>query len=257
MNLHCSTLGKGRPLILIHGWGMHGGVWNECAGELARHFRVLCPDLPGHGHSPAPRTPIGLTDLAGACLPLLEEKSLILGWSLGGLVALALARQAPERVAGLVLTGATPRFAAGEDWPHGMAPRMLEAFRTRLAEDAPRTLQRFLALQAQGDSAGRGLLRRLQTIAARAPAPDTTALASGLAILENSDLRPTLAGISCPVLVIHGETDALVPVAAAAHLADALPRASLQRFARSGHVPFLSRAGEFLRCLVEFAAHER
>ena len=256
MSLHCVHSGTGRPLLMLHGWGMHAGVWDDCAGPLAARFRVIRPDLPGHGLS-APQGPsCGLAELARACLPLLEEDSLVLGWSLGGLVALELARLAPEGVAGLVLVGATPRFAAGADWPHGMAPALLAAFRTQLAEDAPRTLQRFLALQVRGDEAGRGLLRRLQAIAAQAPSPDPAALASGLAILEESDLRPALAEINCPALLIHGEADALVPVAAAEHLATTLPRARLHRLAHTGHAPFLSRSGDFLRCLEAFAAHE-
>ena len=51
MNLHVDSYGSGAPLLLIHGWGMHGGMWGGVAEQLAEHFRVLVVDLPGHGYS--------------------------------------------------------------------------------------------------------------------------------------------------------------------------------------------------------------
>ena len=116
MSLYVEISGAGRDLILIHGWGMHGGVWAGVVDALSQQFRVHVVDLPGMGHSPAcaPYTLAQLTDTVAAVLP---DRAMMCGWSLGGLVAMQLALSHPGRVERLMLVGATPRFVGGEDWP--------------------------------------------------------------------------------------------------------------------------------------------
>lgn len=252
MNSLCSeTFGQGPRLVLIPGWAMHSGVWREFAERLAADFCVTCVDLPGHGLSPA-WAEWTLADTAEALSELIPDQALWLGWSLGGQLALELARRCPGKVAGLVLMTTNPRFVAEESWP-GMAPAVFESFARGVEADIQGTLNRLLALSCLGTADVRGLLHRLQTAWGSYPIPTPSVLRQGLEILRRTDLRPALADIACPVAVVAGEEDRLVPVAAARRLAASLPRAQLAILEGAGHVPFLSHP-EGLAALVRGVA---
>src|SRR3989338_1758647 len=98
MNLYMESLGDGPTVLLVHGWGLHGGVWRDLAARLARSFRVLVPDLPGHGRSRGMRTQASLAGLADDLSRRLTEPAIWIGWSLGAFVALATARNHPQAV---------------------------------------------------------------------------------------------------------------------------------------------------------------
>lgn len=169
-----------------------------------------------------------------------------LGWSLGGLVALAAAIRS-DRIARLILVAATPRFVTAPDWPCGIAPEVLTEFATALERDYGSTITRFLSLQAGDGPEERSVLRRLRAEVARYGEPDRAALRSGLAVLRHTDLREALARVACPATVIHGGRDRLVPPGAATRLARMLPRASAHVLAAAGHAPFLTAPEAFVR----------
>ena len=96
--LYVESGGRGAPIVLLHGWGMHGGIWDECAAALADGWRVSKVDLPGHGRS-VPRPGIdridGLTEIVARHAP---RRMTLIGWSLGGMVAMGMAQHQPQRV---------------------------------------------------------------------------------------------------------------------------------------------------------------
>uniref|UniRef100_UPI0025F359E1 alpha/beta fold hydrolase n=1 Tax=Thiobacillus sp. TaxID=924 RepID=UPI0025F359E1 len=114
-------------LALVHGWGMNARVFDELAVLLAAAFEVRAFDLPGHGgrDAAADNTLQGWADDLAQQLP---EGATLLGWSLGGQVAMRAALDHPHKIARLVLLASTPKFVATEDWPHGMAPADLQDF---------------------------------------------------------------------------------------------------------------------------------
>jgi pimeloyl-[acyl-carrier protein] methyl ester esterase len=251
-SLHVEIRGTGPDLVLLHGWALHGGMWGPWLDRLAQHARLHVIDLPGHGHSPW-RT--GITDLGGlaSCvLPLVPHGAAVLGWSLGGMIALELARQHPRQLGSLVLVATTPRFVAGDDWAHGMRSDVLEQFARGLARDYRGTVHNFLALQALGDEHATQALRALRSKLATHGEPDPRALDAGLGILRDADLRDGLTRISHPVLVIAGEHDRLTPPDAGRELAMKLPSARFSLIRRAGHAPFLSHADEVLEELLPF-----
>jgi pimeloyl-[acyl-carrier protein] methyl ester esterase len=174
-----------------------------------------------------------------------------IGWSLGGLVALA-AALGGARMRKLVLVGATPRFVQGPGWPYGIAPEVLDEFATELEIDYRATVQRFLALQARGSDRAREELRTLREKVFARGEPTHAALAGGLEILRNTDLRHTLNHIALPVLLLHGDKDRLVPLEAVDATAVALPDARVTLVAGAGHAPFLSHPAEFQGLLKNF-----
>jgi len=251
MDLHIETIGDGPDLALIHGWGMHGGVWDGVRDSLARHFRLHVVDLPGYGASPAVE-PYDLESLARAVAAALPEKVHVCGWSLGGQVALEMARLFPQQVERLVLTATTPRFTAAEAWPWAVEREVLRAFSADLESDYAGTLKRFLSLQARGDGAAKAVLKRLRDSLFARGRPGTDVLRAGLKILLESDLRDRVARVKAPVLLLHGERDMLTPVGAARWLAERMQAARLHVIPGAAHAPFLSHPDEFSEIAIAF-----
>lgn len=232
-----TTAGR-RMLVLLHGFALHSGVWGDWLASV--HAESCAIDLPGHGGRP---WDTGITDLASLARAVADQVpagAILVGWSLGGLVALELARQRPATLCGLVLIATTPQFVSRDGWRHGIDSSVIEEFAAALARDYPRAIQDFLALQVLGADDPRATLRSLRSQLRSRPAPDPRALATGLDILRCTDLRHALPGIGLATLVVAGDRDRLTPPEASEALATALPTARLCRIAGAGHAPFLS-----------------
>lgn len=248
MSLFIERRGDGEPLVLLHGWGLHGGVFAPLVARLSERFETWNVDLPGHGRS-APLAAFSLDAVAGRVAAAVPAGATWLGWSLGGMVALAAARHAaPLR---LVLVGASPRFIADGDWP-GTPADVLHGFAESLTQDYRATLKRFVALQARGSEHAREETKQLRDHLFDHGEPDTGALRGGLAILEQADLRPDLADCATPTLLVGGQRDTLVPAAALEATASRLPRGRLALIEGAGHAPFLSHPAPFAAALAEF-----
>lgn len=254
--LYIETAGSGRPLVMLHGWGMHGGLFRPLVDALAGRFNVLAVDLPGHGLS---SEFAGLADVAAHAGLLLQnirritaEPFILLGWSMGGLLAQFMAANFPQHVARLVLVAATPCFVQRDDWESGIAGATLTRFAGELLADYPTTLSRFLALQFFGADEQRDNLRRARELVFARPAPKPDTLQQGLELLEQADLRELLASIACPTFLINGERDTLVPSVAQRYTAEHLPRGCGVILKGAGHAPFLSHAQLFHRHLQRF-----
>lgn len=239
MTLHSVVSGSGPDLVLLHGWGMHAGIWTDLARELAPFFRVHAVDLPGYGSS-ATRTSCTLDDMATLLARQMPQHSRVCGWSLGGQLALVWAALAPQQVERLALIATTPCFTQRSDWPHAVEAEILRVFAQELRTDYAATLKRFLSLQAQGDARARQVALRLKSGLSARDKPDPVALNQGLEILLNTDLRGRLSAIGQPTLVVHGDRDMLAPFAAGEFLSRNLPNARLTRLRGMAHAPFVS-----------------
>jgi len=249
--LYVEQRGRGVPLVMLHGWGLHGGLWGGVLDSLAEQFELHIVDLPGHGRSPNLLANYTLENVAEVVAAAVPAGASWLGWSLGGRVALQAAATgaAIER---LLLVGSNPCFTQRADWPHAVAPEVLEQFAEQLQGDYRATLQRFLVLQSQGSERGREEMRALRSQLFSHGEPDPAALAGGLEILKRADLRTLLPTIKQPTLLIHGTLDTLAPLAAAEYSAEALPKGELAVIERAGHAPFLSHPDQFLSALEAF-----
>ena len=251
VNLHTETYGSGETLILIHGWAMHSGIWRGFAQQLAKHYQVICVDLPGHGKSEklADFTLKNISHHLQKILP--DSPCTLIGWSLGGMVALNLACQFPARVKKLVLIGSNPCFVKTATWP-GIKQSVLEKFAADLTSDCHGTLLRFLSLQVSGLQNYKFLLKELKNALNAHRPPATDILHGGLVILKQQDLRPQLAQLQCPLQVILGSHDTLVPVAVGEQLQNLNPNLKLHIIHKAAHMPFLSHPEQLIGLLRDF-----
>jgi pimeloyl-[acyl-carrier protein] methyl ester esterase len=238
--------GEGRPLVLLHGWSMSSAVFNEALRALAGDFRLLVPDLRGHGASD-PGNAYGLDDFAGDLRHWLDGLGVtgfdLLGWSLGGQVALRLGSLAGNHLGKLLLVAATPCFVAREGWTAGLPAGQVKAMTRGLRRRYRETLDDFFAGQFAKDEVSPARMAEIRAFAAPA-VDDETAAAPILAALETlqaTDMREELGAIKVPTLVLHGERDGIIPVDAGRYLADRLQLGRFVGFEDTGHAPFLSR----------------
>jgi len=259
MSVFVEVVGNGPNLTLLHGWGLNGAVWSGIRDTLAEHYTLHLVDLPGHGRSHD--VPVSTRDaFVEAVVAVLPERTHLLGWSLGGHTAMALAHRHPQRVDKLITVCATPRFVAGDDWPQGKKPEVLADFAKRLSTHYLATIRNFLALQALNRAGHsdqpdmRDVVRQLQDAVGAHGSPSIEALAAGLDILRVSDIRDQIPAIHAPTLVIQGDHDALTSTASGQWLAEHLPRSTYCLIPHAAHAPFLSHREVFLDQLRSFLA---
>ena len=253
-SVHVETAGAGSPIVLLHGFALHGAFFAPLVPLLAAKRRVLVVDLPGHGAS-APVAPFELSTIVAAledALDDIEGPLTVLGWSLGGQVAMQWARERPVRIAKLILVSTTPSFIVRQGWPAAMLNDTLARFGDELRVAYVATLRRFLTLQVQGSEEGRRTLSALRAHLGSRDPPPPDALHAALSLVARSDLRQGLRHIETPALVIGGDRDTLVPIAATTALAAALPQGVHRTIAGAAHAPFLSHPHAFMEALDAF-----
>ena len=236
---------------------MHRSIWSPCLDALQEVADVNLADLPGYGA--APETGASFAKTARSLVEPIDGDETTDGapvtlcaWSLGALLAMQAARFAPGRVEKLILVAATPCFTQRPDWPEAQPASLLDKLAAAVTDDAGATLQRFATLANQGDTRARAIRREIAQHVLSSPPPSTATLLTGLDWLRDADLRQDAAKISCPVLLVHGEHDPLMPTAAARWLAERLPRARLEIFPGAAHTPFLNDPNRFTRLIGDF-----
>ena len=248
--MYTHTQGAGKDVVLLHGWGMHSGIWDGILPELVSRYRVTLIDLPGHGRSvPAGFTLDGLVNDLNEIMPV---HSILVGWSLGAIVAQRFAITFPEKLDKLILVSGTPRFVDEDGWPHATRQEVFSQFSHDLAQDYQSTLKRFIYLQSRGSEKAGETQKQLHETMVNGPQPDSVSLRCGLDILGSADLREELNKIQCPVQLIMGERDTLVPVEVGNNIIEMLDKANLEIIPGAGHAPFLSRPAKFIQVVNSF-----
>lgn len=247
MNCYVETQGCGPDVVLLHGWGLHGGVFGRLAAHLATRYRVHCVDLPGHGATPVS----GRFDAAIVAANLARqfpEPVHVLGWSLGGLVAQHWAAQQPQQLRSLSLVATSPLFIRRTDWEYGQPEAAMRAVGAQLHDAFEATLKNFLALQMLGAPQARDTLKALngQLFAHGRP----LGLLPALDCLLQADLRALAGAIHVPTALFFGARDRITPAGAGHWLQAQLPDATLHLFEQASHAPFLSHEQEFLTLLL-------
>lgn len=258
MTLNKSLSTRSEPtLVLLHGWGMNSGVWESLTELLNTDIKCMCIDLPGYGNSnrvevkPEEYTLTFLSEWVEAKLP---ENTILLGWSLGGLIAQQIAINHARKLLGLICIASTPKFEETSTWP-GIKPTILELFHRQLSGDHAKTLNRFLAIQMQGIadvSERKNAIRVLSKRLLSKPAPNRELLDAGLSLLSAVDLRGRVHEINVPTLRIYGRLDSLVPYAAIENIKKLHPKSETLIHQKASHAPFVTDCEKIYQDIVDF-----
>lgn len=249
-------VGEGAPLVLLHGWAMSAAVYSEMAASLCGEFRLLIPDLPGHGES-SPPAQCDLETIASDLACWLEDVETaplaVVGWSLGGMLALELAGTSRLAIEKMVLVATTPQFTLSDAWPFGLPSTQIHALARNLRRRFEGTLGEFFALAFAGEQISSERLREVRRFAVQqSRMPEREAASGFLALLASQDQRELVASVKQPTLVIHGSLDKITPVEAGRQLAELLPQGSFVEYPGVGHGPFLSRPDDVAAAIRRF-----
>lgn len=248
--LRVETHGQpGAPaLLLVHALGTDGRFWDEAVADLARDFHCLVPDLQASGRTPNPAAPVTAqahaADLIGLLNDLGVDRAIFAGCAIGGMVAAVAAAAAPERCAGLVMTNPGVRNADG----------VKDMLRARV--DQVRAEGMSILLPGAAEKSFHGMPRdaRFDRYVERYAAQDPEAYALSVLGFLDIDIRPILPRVTCPVLLIPGGQDVLMPADSAEVICGLVPQAEVVRFDDAAHfIPFQAPE-RFVAELRRFAA---
>ena len=238
--------GKGTPLVLLHGFPLDHHLWDDVSSLLEGKFELILPDLRGFGESTTVNAPYGMDDYASDIAGLLDQlgikKAVVAGHSMGGYAALAFARLYPERVSGLALISsqvlADPpdrkegRYKSAADVAEKGIGGVVEAMTSKFTSDVSLQAVAREIMEKQKPDAYIGTLK---------------------AMAERIDSTSLLSTFKFPVVIVHGEADALIPVARAREVKAALPDSYYVELKDTGHVPMLEAAHETAEALLRLA----
>lgn len=202
------------PLVFIPGWGADKRCWQNLEPLLSPYFNCSHAELPFFESKPISTWQNELTRLAEE----IPNGSVVIAWSLGGMLATQLAHQFPNKIKSLVLIATNPSFIARQTWHEAMPLEAYQAFCDGFSQTPTKTIKRFNALQAQGYVEKKYRLKQLSEISVfsdieldlgSAAHGNASALLSYLGEIDNSSV---LFELSQPVLNIFSDKDALVPI---------------------------------------------
>jgi pimeloyl-[acyl-carrier protein] methyl ester esterase len=242
--IYSEIKGNGHNVVLLHGWGMHGGLWGKFNELLSESYQIHTLDLPGFGFSKDVKNEFTLDALTEAVEDYIKTLTLpviFIGWSLGGLIAQNILKRKNINLSKVVLIATTPSFTKKEGWHAAMEQSVFDDFSNDLELDYKKTLKRFLSLQTRGSNLSRDDLRELNVKLMERGEPNKKALENGLKILSETDLRNESIS-EVPLMIVLGEKDTLVPVSVKNEFKKMFPRSEYLILEKAGHAPFISKS---------------
>jgi len=234
MQMYYVVHGQGEPLVLLHGYTGSSGDWEVFLPDLAQEYRLIIPDLRGHGRSTNPLATFTFRQAALDVFALLDhlgiEQFKAIGFSGGGNTLLHIATQQPGRVAAMALASAASYY------PEQARTIMRTYIADKLTDDEWR-IQR--QRHQHGDEQIRALFRQGQAFADE--------------YHDMNFMPPYLATITARTLIVSGDRDPLVPVSIAVELSKGIPRSYLCIVPNGGHLPvFYDQREPFIKTVLPF-----
>lgn len=230
--------------LLLSGWSFDTAIFEWILPGLAQQFTVSTADVVSF---PEDNT---FTQLVDVLAQLITAPTWLIGWSLGGNIAIELASRYPDKVLGLCLLATTPLFIANQEWLVGISPESFDIFERGLSKNVERTLARFDAMQCTGDSIALSLAHaftQYRTMQVALPSAD---LQRGLQLLRNMDQRKTINELTLPMLWCFGEVDPLINAYTAYEVKQLCPLAETYVFRQAAHSLFLSQPDKCFNVLL-------
>ncbi len=254
MDWHYEISGAGEPIVMVHGLGASGYIWQAQKDFLQTDFQVLTLDLPGHGQSSW--MPVTLTEMAHDIRQILNSLGIsqfsLVASSLGGLVALELYRMIPQDIMRLSMVGSIPKFARGPNYPAGLDIERIRTLSHQFDGEYASILEIFFRSLFTMKERESERFKLLKAMLQNSPLPRREALKHFLDILEKADLRDRIASMICPLQFITGTEDYICPRVIMDWVAGHTHNARFDFMEGCGHLPFLVEAKEYNRLLEDF-----
>jgi 3-oxoadipate enol-lactonase len=249
IELFVSDSGTGRPVVLVHGLGWSHALWHRVISQLSGRYRVIAGDTRGHGGSSKPAGPYTMRQLASDWAGVFDacnvDSCALIGLSQGGMIAMSLAAEMPERVAALGLLATAAHFS--DDAWKGMEERGKIAREMGTQAAAEQTAK---SLFSPGFAAAHSSL--VKDFVENRVAASAAALGAAMQSLRGFDVRHHLSRLRCPVLVMHGTADKVIPISSAEEIKAAIPQAELVRLDGAGHMLPVERPDDVEMGLARF-----
>lgn len=238
-----------KKVYLIHGWAANRHIFDDLIPRLPATWQIRALDLPGHGQAPFDgRFDVAAT--ADALAAQIDEPAYLLGWSLGGQVALYLAARHPEKVRALCLTASFAKFQAAPDYPEGLSNPALAKMVSLFGQDYHKYMKQFLQLQFLYVKDQQPILDKILPDIVQHGTP--AALQAALDAVAEADARAFLPKIQAPTLLVFGGKDSITPPRMGEYLHRHLPHSELHIIDHAAHAPFLTHAARFADWLSDF-----
>lgn len=253
--LYYEEKGIGRPMLFVHDWGTNLRVWDNVVGELAEHFRVVTFDLRGHGMSEVSNTAHGVDafaqDIAAITEGLLLADAILVGWSMGGQASLRYLSRGGVRATKLCLIGTMPFYLDISPYATNWTQEFIREIGEMATLPRPVFVRKFFDLYFSTDTPAE-VIDWLANMALNTPAWVTFECSASLFA---TDLRPVLAAVTTPTLLMHGRRDRICAYDASILMAETMPNARMATFEVAGHTPHLEERETFVSSLLAFAGN--
>ena len=249
--MNCRIVGTGEPLVLIHGWGTNSNVWNNIEVDLSKYFKLIMINLPGMGGCKSNNDYV-MRAIVDSLNKIIPNNTTLLGWSLGGQIAIAYQRKFPKKIKHLILVSSTPCFINKKEWNYGVEKEIFEKFSSQLLVNWKKTMHQFFLLQLYGVPNIRKVAAKFEGTILSLDQPDPSALSAGLKLLLDTDYRKILKNINVKTLIISGDKDRLTSLESSKYMDDIIPNSSLKIFPGAGHIPFLFEPEIFVQSILNF-----
>lgn len=276
-----------KPLVLLHGFGTDSRIFASFGHKLSKDHDVLMVDLPGHG-----QTKENFGDFSFAAYTIshaldqyLEQPYTLLGWSMGGQIALEMYRQQLKlskhehkhdqkncdcghdhrhenkdhechayrqagdkiNISSLILVSTTPKFVEKDDFPAGMNKAIFSKFCKKVKGSPDKALEEFYGLMFNDNEKA---LMNLEELKKMRPSDET--LNACMMNFEDKDERGVLPQIVIPTLIMTGDSDRIVNFKASMYMSQEIKTSTLKVFKDTGHAPFITREKEMIEELNAF-----
>jgi pimeloyl-ACP methyl ester carboxylesterase len=251
--VHYEVYGRGRPVILLHGWLGSWGLWQETMAYLGRYYRTYALDFWGFGESGKKRDTYAVQDFVGLVDQFMEQLGIaeapLVGHSMGGTVSLSVAIQFPQRVNKVVVVG-SPIAGSSLSILLKLFGRRPIAF---LVHNNMWVFQLSYHLLGPLFSKDRRWPKMMDRDLSK------TTLESflfSIASLRRTDLRPFLHQVRVPVMGMYGDRDIVVHPKQWQPMQEGIPHSRVERFHRAGHFIMLDEPKKFMDTLRDFLDNE-
>lgn len=232
--------------ILLHGWGVSNTIWQEFGNQLTVFNNVSTPCL----YEAARQTEDNeLGSIASALNKKIKSDSVIVAWSIGGLVATHIAKLT-DKVKGIVFIASPPCFVNKEGWLNVMDKKNIERLKKSLLNDAEGTFKYFSGLIAHGDVSARQTNKNIRNNLANKN--NKEALETWLVQMQQTDQRKEWAKINLPMQMILGEKDSLINSKIQHQIKSLSSNIEIDVIKDCGHAPFISKQEDTTKIINEF-----